>query len=82
MLGPLEWDEQAGALKDASGNVVEFRTLPEDQAKEKISDMITRGFMTKKIVLENETDPKARLIIGGSTFDFGEDVRQAVRNLD
>lgn len=77
-----EWDEQAGVLKDASGNTIEFPKLPENQAKEKIGDVITRGFMTKKIVLENATDPKARLIIGGSTFDFGEDVRQAVRNLD
>ncbi|RYP41657.1 hypothetical protein DL767_000862 [Monosporascus sp. MG133] len=77
-----EWDAQAGILKDASGKPVEFPRLPESQAKEKVSDVVTRGFMTKKIVLENETDVKARLMIGGKTFDFGEDIKNAVRNLD
>ncbi len=77
-----EWDAQAAVLKDASGSSIDFPRLPEAQAKEKIGDVITRGFMTKKIVLENGTDPKARLIIGGKTFDFGEDVRQAVEHLD
>ncbi|KAK7747741.1 hypothetical protein SLS62_008885 [Diatrype stigma] len=77
-----EWDGQSGALKDASGTVVEFPKLPARDAKDKVGDVVTRGFMTKKIVLENATDPKARLMIGGKTFDFGEDIKEAVRNLD
>ncbi|RYP74355.1 hypothetical protein DL771_003022 [Monosporascus sp. 5C6A] len=77
-----EWDTQAGILKDASGKPVEFPRLLQSQAKEKVSDVVTRGFMTKKIVLENETDVKARLLIGGKAFDFGEDIKNAVRNLD
>ncbi|KAI1385868.1 uncharacterized protein F4822DRAFT_356590 [Hypoxylon trugodes] len=70
-----EWDAQTSTLKDSNGNVQEFPKLPEKAAFEKISDVYTRGFIVGKGILENETDMKARLMIGGQTFDFGQEVR-------
>ncbi|KAI8945375.1 hypothetical protein F4801DRAFT_134126 [Xylaria longipes] len=76
------WDAEAGAMKDANGNVVEFPRLPTSRVKEIATDMATRGFLAKKLVLENETDPKAQILLGGRTVDFGADTRAAVEKLD
>ncbi|KAI1487812.1 hypothetical protein F5X96DRAFT_124553 [Biscogniauxia mediterranea] len=77
------WDPAGdGALKDADGNVVPFPRLPEAQAFDKLSDTVGRDFMAKKLILENGTDVKARLMLGGQTFDFGEEVRAAAAKLD
>ncbi|KAI1204767.1 uncharacterized protein F4807DRAFT_465404 [Annulohypoxylon truncatum] len=75
-----EWDEAdgGGALKDKDGNVKEFPRLPQREAVEKVTDLVGRGFMARKVILENGTDPKAQLLAGGQTFDFGEEVRKAV----
>ncbi|KAI1077425.1 hypothetical protein F5B20DRAFT_583420 [Whalleya microplaca] len=75
------WDAEANAIKDASGNSVPFPTLSPAVVKDKISDLIMRSMMAKKLILENETDPKARLLLGGQTFDFGEEVRTNLENL-
>ncbi|KAI0012774.1 hypothetical protein F4779DRAFT_566777 [Xylariaceae sp. FL0662B] len=74
-----EWDDQTKTLKDAAGNVKEFPKLPKSEAVEKMSDIIGRGFMTRKIILENRTDMKARLLVGGQTCDFGAEVERLVR---
>ncbi|KAI1505711.1 hypothetical protein F5X99DRAFT_367423 [Biscogniauxia marginata] len=76
------WDSAAAALKDAQGNIIQFPRLPEGEAIEKVSDAFGRGFMAKKLILENGTDDKARLMIGGRVFDFGEEARAAVAKLE
>lgn len=76
-----EWDAAAGSIKSADGAAVEFPRFPPAEAKEKISDLFFRGFMARKAILENGTDPKAALMMGGS-FDFGQEVRQACEKLD
>lgn len=74
-----EWDPQDNTMKDADGNVKQFPTLPEKDAIEKMSDLFSRGFMARKVILENATDAKARLLAGGETFNFGEDVEKLVK---
>ncbi|KAI2606759.1 hypothetical protein GGR54DRAFT_407729 [Hypoxylon sp. NC1633] len=75
----LEWDPQTSTLKDAAGNVQDFPKLPNSEAVSKMSDVLSRGFMARKIILENGTDPKARLLAGGQSFDFGEEVERLVK---
>ncbi|KAI1770107.1 hypothetical protein F4818DRAFT_275156 [Hypoxylon cercidicola] len=75
-----EWDAETSTLKDAEGKVQEFPKHPEKFAVGKIGDIFGRGFMTSKIVLENGTDPKARLMVGGQSFDFGEEVGRLVKD--
>ncbi|KAI1139098.1 hypothetical protein F5Y05DRAFT_412201 [Hypoxylon sp. FL0543] len=75
-----EWDAETATLKDKDGNVQEFPKLPERDALQKVKDIMSRGFMTRKIILENGTDPKARLLAGGQTFDFGPEVEQLVKD--
>ncbi|KAI0886778.1 uncharacterized protein GGS22DRAFT_117420 [Annulohypoxylon maeteangense] len=74
-----EWDEAAGVLKDKDGNVKEFPKLAQAQAVQKMGDIVSRGFMARKVILENATDLKAQLLMGGQPFDFGEEVEKAVR---
>lgn len=76
-----EWDAAAGSMKSADGAAVEFPRFSPAEAKEKIGDLFFRGFMAKKAILENGTDPKAMLMMGGP-FDFGQEVRQACEKLD
>ncbi|KAI1740589.1 hypothetical protein F4680DRAFT_92568 [Xylaria scruposa] len=75
------WDAQAGAMKDANGNVVEFPKLPKSRQKQIAADLVGRNFFAKKLVLENETDLKARMLLGGQTIDFGPDARAATEKL-
>ncbi|KAI1453734.1 hypothetical protein F4805DRAFT_358038 [Annulohypoxylon moriforme] len=75
-----EWDEATATLKDKEGNVKEFPRLPEKQAVEKVGDTLSRGFMARKVILENSTDMKAQLLAGGEKFDFGEEVEKAVKD--
>ncbi|KAI0165381.1 hypothetical protein GGR52DRAFT_106225 [Hypoxylon sp. FL1284] len=77
-----EWDAETSTLKDADDKVLEFPKHPDSLGASKMSDVLSRGFLTKKIVLENGTDPKARLMIGGNTFDFSEEARRLVRETD
>ncbi|OAA57399.1 hypothetical protein SPI_07058 [Niveomyces insectorum RCEF 264] len=77
-----EWDAAAGVLKDTAGNAIEFPKLRKAEAMEKLTDILSRGFMIKKIILENETDPRARMMLGGASFDFDEEAKNAARNLD
>lgn len=78
----LTWDSEAGDLKDASGNAaVNFPKLPGEVVQERMGDLFGRLFMTRKLIFENETDPKAKLLIGGEGLDFGEDVRAAAQNV-
>ncbi|KAI1768373.1 hypothetical protein GGR53DRAFT_407941 [Hypoxylon sp. FL1150] len=74
-----EWDAQTSTLKDADGRVKEFPKHPDEFGVEKMGDVFSRGFMTRKIVLENGTDAKARLLLGGESFDFGEEVARLVK---
>ncbi|KAI1378063.1 hypothetical protein F4677DRAFT_414339 [Hypoxylon crocopeplum] len=74
-----EWDAQTSTLKDADGNVMQFPKLPDSNAIKKMGDVLGRGFMTRKVVLENGTDPKARLLSGGEAFDFGGEVERIVK---
>lgn len=76
-----EWDAAAGIMRSADGTAVEFPRFSEAEAKEKITDVLSRGFMAKKAILENGTDPKAAIMVGGP-FDFGQEVRQACEKLD
>ncbi|KAK7697281.1 hypothetical protein SLS64_013715 [Diaporthe eres] len=76
-----EWDAAAGTMKAADGASVEFPRFPDAKAKEMIGDVFSRGFMAKKAILENGTDPKAALMMGGA-YDFGQEVRQACEKLD
>ncbi|KAI0471974.1 hypothetical protein GGR56DRAFT_100878 [Xylariaceae sp. FL0804] len=80
-----EWvfDTATGEMKDARGNVIEFPRFSSAQSKELLSEQFTRGVITQKIILENETDPKARALAfaGGPPFDFGEDTRRAAQEL-
>lgn len=78
-----EWDPESKTLWDKKGGgedqeEVPFPKLPETQAKAMVSDAWTRGFMAQKIILENETDPKARALAGGQPFDFGPEAREIV----
>ena len=77
-----EWDAESGAFKDSAGNLVKLPKVPKGRATQLVKDIISRGFMTKKIILENESDAKVRMMFGGEAFDFGEDDKQAARNLD
>ncbi|KAI1643643.1 uncharacterized protein F4817DRAFT_348930 [Daldinia loculata] len=74
-----EWDEQTSTLKDKDGNVIDFPKLPEAEAVNKMGDVLGRGFMARKIILENRTDIKARLMVGGQPFDFGKEVEDIVK---
>ncbi|KAI0485550.1 hypothetical protein F4859DRAFT_511748 [Xylaria cf. heliscus] len=76
------WDAEAGAMKDANGNVIEFPKLPRSRVKEIGADISSRGFVTKKLILENGTDLKSQMLLGGRPFDFGADVRAAAEKLD
>ncbi|KAI1439867.1 hypothetical protein F5Y02DRAFT_404551 [Annulohypoxylon stygium] len=73
------WDASTSTLKDKDGNVKEFPKLNEKEAVEKVGDVVSRGFMTRKIILENDTDPKAKMLTGGQEFDFGEAAKKAVK---
>ncbi|KAL7629663.1 hypothetical protein AAE478_001186 [Parahypoxylon ruwenzoriense] len=74
-----EWDAETSTLKDAAGNVKQFPRLQEREAVEKMTDLVGRGFMISKVILENRSDPKARLLVGGQTFDFGDEVEKVTR---
>ncbi|KAI0502825.1 hypothetical protein F5B22DRAFT_631945 [Xylaria bambusicola] len=76
------WDAEAGAMKDASGAVVDFPRLPLSQVNALASDLFMRGFLVKKVILENGTDMKARTMVGGQPVDFGEEARAAASKLD
>ncbi|KKY36670.1 hypothetical protein UCDDA912_g03342 [Diaporthe ampelina] len=76
-----EWDAATGSMKTADGAVVDFPRFSQANAKEMLGDLLFRGFMAKKAILENGTDPKATLMMGGP-FDFGQEVRQACEKLD
>lgn len=77
-----EWDAAAGAMRSAAdGAAVEFPRFSDAKAKEMIGDLYGRGFLAKKAILENGTDPKATLMMGGP-FDFGAEVKQACEKLD
>lgn len=73
------WDPATETLKDGEGNVKEFPRLSAAVAREKVTDVITRGMMVKKLVLENAQDVKAQILIGGAPYDFGEDVHKATK---
>lgn len=75
------WDAASETLKDERGEAVKFPTLPKREVFEKMSDVITRGMMTKKLVLENRTDTKAQLLLGGAAFDFGEEARKVAAHI-
>ncbi|KAI2631489.1 hypothetical protein GGS26DRAFT_97109 [Hypomontagnella submonticulosa] len=72
------WNAAEARLEDADGNVKEFPKLRDSEAVEKMGDLVGRGFMVRKAVLENSTDPKAKILLGGQTFDFGEEVEKLV----
>lgn len=76
-----EWDAATGSMKAADGAAVEFPCLPQAKMKEMLADLYSRGFMAKKVILENGSDPKAALMMGGP-FDFGGEVRRACEKLD
>ncbi|KAJ3571848.1 hypothetical protein NPX13_g5239 [Xylaria arbuscula] len=76
------WDDEEGALKDRSGAVVEFPRLSASESEAHQGDLVGRNFFAKKLVLENATDFKVQLMIGGRPIDFGEDARAAVSKLD
>ncbi|KAJ0114845.1 hypothetical protein J7T55_004587 [Diaporthe amygdali] len=76
-----EWDAATGSLKGADGEAVEFPRFSQAKAKEMLGDLFGRNFLAKKAILENGTDPKATLMMGGP-FDFGEEVKELTKKLD
>jgi hypothetical protein len=74
------WDAEAGALKDAEGNVVEFPRLSTFRAESIAMDLVTRNFLVKKLILEGSSDPKTTAILGGQ--DFGDEVRAMAEQLE
>ncbi|KAH9895411.1 hypothetical protein F4778DRAFT_783767 [Xylariomycetidae sp. FL2044] len=90
------WDTESGVMRDHgdgdgdngdNGNrVVEFpRMRDADEVREWVTDLVIRGVMTRKLVLEKETDEKARYMMAkmdAEGLDFGEDVRRLVAELD
>ncbi|KAK8125360.1 uncharacterized protein PG998_001119 [Apiospora kogelbergensis] len=82
-----EWDPESQTMWDKKGSDAEeeeevpFPTFPESDAREMVSDIWTRGFMAQKIIVENETDPKARALAGGQPFDFGPEARELVKKV-
>lgn len=75
------WDAETGTLKDANGESIAFPQLPISDSREKLDDLVGRGFMTKKLVLENGSDPKAQALLGGQSFDFGEEAKKAAEQI-
>ncbi|KAI0161478.1 hypothetical protein GGR57DRAFT_359628 [Xylariaceae sp. FL1272] len=76
------WDASTSTLKDADGNQIAFPRLSDDDGREGAADIFTRGFMIKKIILENDSDPKATALLGGQSIDFGEEAKAVARSLD
>jgi hypothetical protein len=76
------WDAGSGELKDREGKVVPFPRLGGVDAKDKMGDMHLRSFMVQKLILENGTDPKARLMVGGKVFDFGQDAKDVAATVE
>ncbi|KAF7532847.1 hypothetical protein G7054_g7602 [Neopestalotiopsis clavispora] len=74
------WDEEKGELKDKDGKVQPFPKLGA-AGVEKRGDIWTRSFMAGMCICENGTDPKAKLMIGGQSFDFGEEARRLIKEL-
>lgn len=77
----LTWDPETEELKDASGKAVGFPKLSKSECKEKMGDLVGRGFMAKKLIFENETDFKAKLLLGGQSFDFGAETKSAAEKI-
>lgn len=75
------WDASTETLKDDRGEAVTFPTLSKAVLLDKLQDIYGRGMMTKKLVLENATDTKAQLLLGGAPYDFGEEVKRATEQI-
>ncbi|KAI2625511.1 hypothetical protein GGS21DRAFT_305369 [Xylaria nigripes] len=76
------WDAEAGAMKDVAGKVIEFPQLSSPALKDNLTDLFTRNLLAKKLITGSSSDPKARALLGGQAFDFGDDVRTAAEKLD
>lgn len=78
------WDASTGTMQDAEGKKVAapFPKLSAAKLMENTIDLSTRNFFAKKLLLENETDPKAQAMLGGRAIDFGEAARAAAAKLD
>ncbi|KAF2969414.1 hypothetical protein GQX73_g4168 [Xylaria multiplex] len=76
------WDAEAGVMKDTDGNIVEFPRLPAVEVHDHAGDLATRNFFIKKLLLENGTDPQAKILMGGHAIDFGEDTKAEVQKLE
>lgn len=76
-----EWDEDKGELRDKStGEVQKFPALGR-KGKEMRGDIWTRAFMAGKCICDNGSDAKAKLMIGGESFDFGEEARRLIQEI-
>lgn len=76
-----EWDEERGELRSkADGQAQPFPDLGA-AGTEKRGDVVLRSMIACKCICENATDPKAKLIIGGESFDFGEDANRLATEL-
>lgn len=53
---------------DSTSKSVTFPTLPQAEVKDKLENLVSRGFMIKKIVFDNGT--KAKMAMGGQTYNF------------
>ncbi|KAI0389155.1 hypothetical protein F5Y17DRAFT_463007 [Xylariaceae sp. FL0594] len=62
------------------GKTVEFPRLPLSRARSIASDLVSRTFLTKKLILEGQNDPQLAPMLRGQ--DFGDEVKAAVRALD
>ncbi|KAI1854026.1 hypothetical protein JX266_001167 [Neoarthrinium moseri] len=76
------WDESADELRDAQGAKIDFPVLPKARAIELRGDVYSRSFMAHKCICENDSDVKARMMIGGQSFDFGEEARRIIKSLE
>jgi hypothetical protein len=77
----LAWDAEAGALKDKNGSSATFPTLPQAEVKDKLENLVSRGFMIKKIVFENGTDFTAKMAMGGRTYNFSDKAKAMITKI-
>ncbi|KAI1432124.1 hypothetical protein GGR50DRAFT_624972 [Xylaria sp. CBS 124048] len=75
------WDAGAGVMKDTRGNVIQFPTLPKSRLEDNNTDLHSRNFLAMMLICENMNDPKAQELLGGRSFDFGDDVRTAMEKI-
>ncbi|CAH0053810.1 unnamed protein product [Clonostachys solani] len=77
----LTWDAEAGALKDKNGNSATFPTVAQAEVKSKMENLVSRGFMIKKLVFDNGSDFMAKMAMGGQTYNFSDEAKAIITKI-